>query len=87
MAGQLIKAIMSVAPHRDKFGIRIRLTRVSNGIWLGEGWGGPSNAKDAHEAGAEATPEGWMWPDAESAEAHMNEITNSAHSFGYEEIK
>ena len=83
----VIKTIMHIAPRIGGFGIRIRLTRHTTGIWMGEGWGGPANAKMAHECGAQTTLEGWMWPTAEEAEAHMNTIVNDAVSFGYEDVK
>ena len=87
MAGTLIKSVMHVATLKDGYGIRIRLTRIHQGVWMGQSWGGPADAKLAYEAGATVTPEGWLWPTAEAAETHMNALANDAHSFGYEEVK
>lgn len=84
MAGKMIQSIMHVAPHKGEFGIRIRLTRITQGVWMGEGWHGPSNAKNAREAGAIATPDGWLWPTEQEAEGYITKLTEPAHSFGYE---
>lgn len=86
MSASKIKAVMHVAPTRGGwFGIRIRLTRNSTGVWLGTG------------AKQEELPEGaqwlsrpgewyWVWSTREAAQAHLDSVVQeNAAGLGGEE--
>lgn len=86
MSSSKIKAVMHVAPTKGGwFGIRIRLTRQSPGVWMGSG------------ANEESLPEGakwmnkpcewyWVWPTAEAAQKHLDDVVReNAAGLGGEE--
>ena len=64
-----ITALMHVAPRADGYGIRIRLSRTTPGVWMGEGW--ENRPEEAAAVGATATKEGWHWATREAADAGL----------------
>ena len=84
MAGQILQALLHVAPFQGGFGIRVRLTRDTPGVWLGQGWSTHKESIAAAEiAGAETIPEGWKWGTREAADTHLKTLVDGVHTFGY----
>jgi hypothetical protein len=81
MRPAMIQTIMHVAPKGNGFGIRLRMSRVGRGVWLGEGW----NDKNAAQLGAATAADGWEWKTAQEAETAMTTIMNDVDDHGFKQ--
>lgn len=82
---RMFTAVMNVAPAAEGFGIRIRFSRTSPGVWLGEGWEG--KPIDAMQVGARATPEGWRWSSHEGAEEGLRLVSEEFKAHAYANLE
>lgn len=78
---KIINALMRVAPKGEGFGIRIALTRTSQGVWLGEGW---ASAGDLERLKAITCPTGWWWETRELAESAIATLNEDVKAHGFE---
>ena len=68
---------------KEEFGIRIRLSRIHPGVWIGQGW--ENKPEEAANYGAKATANGWRWSSKESAEAALNTLESEMGKHGFDE--
>lgn len=80
---KMATTLMHVAPRGDGFGIRIRLSRALQGVWMGEGW--ESRPKEAAAVGATATKEGWHWNTREEADAGLIAVAKEIEEHAFRE--
>lgn len=80
----IAKVSLHVAPAGAKgwFGIRIRLSRHTEGVWVGQGW--ENKPEEAETVGAIATKEGWRWQTAQDAENGLAAIRMEMEKHGFE---
>ena len=79
MRPQAMKLIAHVAPAQGGFGIRLRYSRNSSGVWLGQG------AKETPTNGGKATQDGWRWEKQEDAEEALKRILEEAKKHSFDE--
>lgn len=80
---KMATTLMHVAPRADGFGIRIRLSRALQGVWMGEGW--ENRPEEAAAVGATATKEGWRWSTREEADAGLIAVAKEIEAHGFKE--